>query len=53
MRTGSDKKTCARSAYRPNAHASDSIPPDWSNDILRRIPFDPDPMTKMDRSLPA
>jgi hypothetical protein len=50
---GRTKETCARSVYRPNAHPSDSIPRDWSNDILRRVPFNPDPMTKMDRSLRA
>jgi hypothetical protein len=39
--------------YRPSAHPPDQIPADWSNDILRRALFDPDPQTKADRSLRA
>ncbi len=38
---------------RPNAHPPDFIPPDWENDILRRVLYDPDPTTGKDRSLRA
>jgi negative regulator of replication initiation len=37
---------------RPNAHPPDAIPPDWENDILRRVLCDPD-STGRDRSLRA
>jgi len=38
---------------RSNAHPPDFIPPDWENDILRRVLYDPDPNTGRDRSLRA
>ena len=38
---------------RPNAHPPDFIPPDWENDILRRVLYDPDPTTGKDKSLRA
>ena len=38
---------------RPNAHPPDVIPPDWENDILRRVLYDPDPATGKDKSLRA
>jgi hypothetical protein len=38
---------------RPNAHPPDLIPPDWENDILRRVLYDPDPATGQDKSLRA
>jgi hypothetical protein len=38
---------------RPNAHPPDFIPPDWENDILRRVLYDPDPATGKDKSLRA
>ena len=38
---------------RTNAHPPDFIPPDWENDILRRVLYDPDPNTGRDRSLRA
>src|SRR3954451_3824437 len=38
---------------RPNAHPPDLIPPDWENDILRRVLYDPDPTTGKDKSLRA
>jgi hypothetical protein len=36
---------------RPNAHPPDQIPPNWENDILRRVLYDPDPSTGNDKSL--
>ena len=39
--------------YRPHAIPPDQIPPDWAGQILRRALFDPDPQTKVDRSLRA
>jgi PASTA domain-containing protein len=45
------KKIAFVPVYRPNAHPPDQIPVDWPNDILRRVLFDPDPTTGMDRSL--
>jgi PASTA domain-containing protein len=40
--------------HRSNAHPPDEpVPADWPNDIRRRVFFDPDPMTKADRSLRA
>jgi len=47
------KKLALVPVYRPNAHPPDQIPPDWNNDILRRMLFDPDPTTGADRSLRA
>ena len=38
---------------RPNAHPPDLIPADWETDILRRVLYDPDPVTGRDRSLRA
>ena len=38
---------------RPNAHPPDLIPPDWENDILRRVLYNPDPTTGKDKSLRA
>jgi hypothetical protein len=38
---------------RPNAHPPDFIPPDWENDILRRVLYDPDSTTGKDKSLRA
>jgi len=38
---------------RPNAHPPDVVPPDWENDILRRVLYDPDPTTGKDKSLRA
>ena len=38
---------------RPNAHPPDNIPPDWENDILRRVLYDPDSVTGKDKSLRA
>ena len=45
------KKLAFIPVYRPNAHPPDQIPPDWNDDILRRVLFDPDPTTKADKSL--
>lgn len=45
------KKLALVPLFRPNAHPPDQIPADWSNEILRRVLFDPDPMTGADRSL--
>jgi hypothetical protein len=47
------KKLALVPVYRPNAHPPDQIPPNWNNDILRRMLFDPDPQTGADRSLRA
>lgn len=47
------KKLALIPLYRPNAHPPDQIPADWNDQILRRVLFDPDPMTGMDRSLRA
>ena len=47
------KKLALIPLFRPNAHPPDQIPADWSNLILRRVLFDPDPATKADRSLRA
>jgi hypothetical protein len=47
------KKLALVPVYRPNAHPPDQIPADWTNLILRRVLFDPDPTTKVDRSLRA
>ena len=38
---------------RPNARPPDLVPPDWENEILRRVLYDPDPNTGRDRSLRA
>jgi hypothetical protein len=47
------KKLALVPVYRPNAIPPDQIPADWNNQILRRVLFDPDPRTGMDRSLRA
>lgn len=47
------KKLAFVPVYRPNAIPPDIIPPDWTGDILRRALFDPDPVTRADRSLRA
>jgi hypothetical protein len=47
------KKIAFIPLYRPNAHPPDLIPPDWPGDIVRRVFFDPDPKTSVDRSLRA
>jgi hypothetical protein len=47
------KKLALVPLYRPNAHPPDQIPADWTDQILRRVLFDPDPNTKADRSLRA
>jgi len=47
------KKIAFIPLYRPNAHPPDQIPPDWPGAILRRVFFDPDPKTGVDRSLRA
>jgi hypothetical protein len=39
--------------YRPHARPPDVIPPSWRDQIFARALFDPDPVTKMDRSLRA
>jgi hypothetical protein len=39
--------------YRPHAHPPDVIPPNWRDQIFARALFDPDPVTKIDRSLRA
>src|SRR5215469_11218918 len=39
--------------FRPNAHPPDVIPPNWRDQIFARALFDPDPVTKIDRSLRA
>jgi len=38
---------------RSNAHPPDLIPPDWENDILRRVLYDRDAVTGNDKSLRA
>jgi hypothetical protein len=47
------KKIAFIPVFRPNAHPPDVIPADWNSDILRRVLFDPDTKTGMDRSLRA
>ncbi len=47
------KKLALIPLYRPNAHPPDQIPPDWNNQILRRVLFDPNGATGSDRSLRA
>jgi hypothetical protein len=47
------KKLALIPVYRPNAHPPDQIPTNWNDDILRRMLFDPDPQTGVDRSLRA
>jgi hypothetical protein len=42
------KKLALVPLYRPNAHPPDQIPPDWNNQILRRVLFDPDATTGAD-----
>jgi len=46
------KKIAFVPVYRPNAHPPDLIPQDWTNDILKRVFYDPAP-TGIDRSLRA
>jgi len=47
------KKIAFIPVFRPNAHPPDVIPADWNSDILRRVLFDPDTKTGVDRSLRA
>ena len=48
------KKLAFIPLHRPNAHPPDeAVPPDWANQILRRVLFDPDLNTRADRSLRA
>jgi hypothetical protein len=47
------KKVAFVPVYRPHAAPPDQIPADWRTDILRRVLFDPDPLTTLDRSLRA
>jgi len=47
------KKLALVPVYRPNAHPPDVIPPNWRDQIFARALFDPDPVTKIDRSLRA
>lgn len=47
------KKLALIPLYRPNAHPPDLIPADWSNQILGRVFYNPDPSTGVDRSLRA
>lgn len=47
------KKIAFIPLYRTHPAAQDQIPPDWHNDILRRVSYDPDPITGADRSLRA
>ena len=47
------KKVAFVPLSRPNAIPPDVIPPDWENDILRRVLYDPDPTTGKDKSLRA
>lgn len=45
------KKLALVPVYRPHAAPPDMLPVDWTNDILKRVFFDPDPKTGVDRSL--
>ena len=46
------KKLAFVPVHRPNAHPPDeAVPTDWPNEILRRVLYDPNPTTKVDRSL--
>ena len=47
------KKLALVPLSRPHAIPPDQIPPDWEDQILRRVLFDPDPNTGTDRSLRA
>src|SRR5262245_1690499 len=47
------KKIAFIPLFRTNAIPPDVIPADWNSDILRRILFDPDKQTRLDRSLRA
>ncbi|HEV7475177.1 MAG TPA: hypothetical protein VGN90_14080 [Pyrinomonadaceae bacterium] len=47
------KKIAFIPVYRPNAAPPDQVPPDWKDQILRRIFNDPAPVTGADRSLRA
>src|SRR5437879_2906878 len=45
------KKLALIPLYRPNAHPPDQIPPDWTNQILQRVLFEPNGAINADRSL--
>ena len=47
------KKIAFIPVYRPHAAPPDVIPSDWNSDILRRVLYDPDKTTQLDRSLRA
>jgi len=47
------KKIAFVPVYRPNAHPPDQIPDNWSDQIMRRVIYDPDPATGTDQSLRA
>jgi hypothetical protein len=47
------KKIAFVPVYRPNAHPPDQIPDNWSDQIMGRVVYDPDPFTAIDRSLRA
>src|SRR5262245_5658246 len=47
------KKIAFIPVFRPNARPPDVIPTDWNSDILRRVFYDPDKRTGLDRSLRA
>lgn len=47
------KKLALVPVFRAHAHPPDQIPSNWSDQILRRMLFDPDPATGRDRSLRA
>jgi hypothetical protein len=47
------KKLAFVPVYRPRAVPPDVIPPNWEGEIYRRALYDPDPLTRQDRSLRA
>jgi hypothetical protein len=47
------KKLALVPLYRSNAHPPDQIPPDWTNQILQRVLYDPNAAISADRSLRA
>jgi PASTA domain len=47
------KKLALIPLYRPNAHPPDQIPPDWMNQIMQRVLYDPNGAISADRSLRA
>src|SRR6266550_3917484 len=47
------KKIAFVPVFRPHVLPPDAIPSDWSNDIRRRVLWDPDRRTGADRSLRA